>query len=88
MSYRDPADKHKYFDNDEMWENAQRMLKAAVDDMGVEYYEAEGEAAFYGRKHALALSAVVQSHPVYVLFKIALADKSCQRVLLEGGYRT
>ena len=29
-----------------MWENAQRMLKAAVDDMGVEYYEAEGEAAF------------------------------------------
>ena len=46
------------------------------------------EAVFYGRKHALALSAVVQSHPVYVLFKIALADKSCQRVLLEGGYRT
>ena len=46
------------------------------------------EAAFYGRKHALALSAVVQSHPVYVLFKIALADKSCQRVLLECGYRT
>ena len=50
LSYRDPADKHKYFDNDEMWENAQRMLKAAVDDMGVEYYEAEGEAAFYGPK--------------------------------------
>ena len=46
LSYRDPEDKHKYFDNDEMWENAQRMLKAAVDDMGVEYYEAEGEAAF------------------------------------------
>ncbi len=42
LSYRDPEDKHKYFDNDEMWENAQRMLKAAVDDMGVEYYEAEG----------------------------------------------
>ena len=50
LSYRDPEDKHKYFDNDEMWENAQRMLKAAVDDMGVEYYEAEGEAAFYGPK--------------------------------------
>ena len=43
LSYRDPEDKHKYFDNDEMWENAQRMLKAAVDDMGVEYYEAEGK---------------------------------------------
>jgi len=50
LSYRDPEDKHKYFDNDEMWENAQRMLKAAVDDMGVDYYEAEGEAAFYGPK--------------------------------------
>lgn len=47
-----------------------------------------GKTAFYGRKHALALSAVVQPHPVYVLFKIALADKACQRVLLEGGYRT
>ena len=50
LSYRDPEDTHKYFDNDEMWENAQRMLKAAVDDMGVDYYEAEGEAAFYGPK--------------------------------------
>ena len=47
-----------------------------------------GEAVFYGRKHALALSAVMQPHPVYVLFKIALADKTCLRVLLEGGYRT
>ena len=50
LSYRDPKDTHKYVDNDEMWENAQRMLKAAVDDRGVEYYEAEGEAAFYGPK--------------------------------------
>ncbi len=30
---RDPKDTHKYFDNDEMWENAQSMLKAAMDDM-------------------------------------------------------
>ena len=50
LSLRDPEDTHKYFDNDEMWENAQRMLKAAVDDMGVDYFEAEGEAAFYGPK--------------------------------------
>ncbi|MGT2926242.1 threonine--tRNA ligase [Streptococcus cuniculipharyngis] len=50
LSYRDPADKEKYFDNDEMWENAQAMLKAAMDDMELDYYEAEGEAAFYGPK--------------------------------------
>lgn len=50
LSYRDPNDKTKYFDNDAMWENAQGMLKAALDDMAVEYFEAEGEAAFYGPK--------------------------------------
>ncbi|MGT2866842.1 threonine--tRNA ligase [Streptococcus fryi] len=50
LSYRDPEDKEKYFDNDEMWENAQRMLKAAMDDMELDYFEAEGEAAFYGPK--------------------------------------
>lgn len=50
LSYRDPADKHKYYDNDDMWENAQAMLKAAMDDMELDYFEAEGEAAFYGPK--------------------------------------
>ncbi len=50
LSYRDPADKHKYYDNDDMWENAQAMLKAAMDDMDLDYFEAEGEAAFYGPK--------------------------------------
>jgi len=50
LSYRDPQDKAKYFDDDAMWEKAQSMLKAAMDDMGLDYYEAEGEAAFYGPK--------------------------------------
>lgn len=50
LSYRDPEDKEKYYDNDEMWENAQRMLKAAMDDLELDYFEAEGEAAFYGPK--------------------------------------
>ncbi|CYV14020.1 threonyl-tRNA synthetase [Streptococcus suis] len=50
LSYRDPEDKEKYYDNDEMWGNAQRMLKGAMDEMGVDYFEAEGEAAFYGPK--------------------------------------
>lgn len=50
LSYRDPQDKAKYFDDDAMWEKAQSMLKSAMDDMGLEYFEAEGEAAFYGPK--------------------------------------
>ncbi|KRM11638.1 threonine--tRNA ligase [Paucilactobacillus suebicus] len=50
LSYRDPKNTEKYFDDDEMWNNAQTMLKQAMDDMGLEYYEAEGEAAFYGPK--------------------------------------
>jgi threonyl-tRNA synthetase len=50
LSYRDPADAEKYFPNDEMWENSQRMLKEVVEDLGLPYYEAEGEAAFYGPK--------------------------------------
>ena len=50
LSYRDPEDKEKYYDDDEMWEKAQSMLKEAMDDLGLDYYEAEGEAAFYGPK--------------------------------------
>ena len=50
LSYRDPENKDKYFDDDAMWENAQTMLKAAMDELNLDYFEAEGEAAFYGPK--------------------------------------
>ncbi|PSA93470.1 threonine--tRNA ligase [Bacillus atrophaeus] len=50
LSYRDPEDTEKYFDDDEMWNKAQSMLKEAMDEIGSDYYEAEGEAAFYGPK--------------------------------------
>ncbi|WP_125711599.1 threonine--tRNA ligase [Companilactobacillus kedongensis] len=50
LSYRDPANTEKYFDDDEMWNRSQSMLKGAMDDLGLDYYEAEGEAAFYGPK--------------------------------------
>ncbi|MGB2872273.1 threonine--tRNA ligase, partial [Psychrobacillus psychrotolerans] len=50
LSYRDPQNKEKYFDNDEMWEKAQNMLKEAMDELGLDYFEAEDEAAFYGPK--------------------------------------
>ena len=50
LSYRDPADKEKYFDDDAMWEKAEYMLKEAMDEMELDYFEAVGEAAFYGPK--------------------------------------
>ena len=50
LSYRDPKNTDKYFANDEMWERSQKMLKGAMDDLGLDYVEAEGEAAFYGPK--------------------------------------
>lgn len=50
LSYRDPENKEKYFDDDEMWEKAQSMLKEAMDELGYDYFEAVGEAAFYGPK--------------------------------------
>ncbi len=50
LSYRDSEDKEKYMDDDEMWNKAETMLKEAVDEMGLPYVEAIGEAAFYGPK--------------------------------------
>lgn len=50
LSYRDPEDKEKYIDNDEMWDQAQTMLKETMDEMNLNYVEAIGEAAFYGPK--------------------------------------
>ncbi|MGF0030094.1 threonine--tRNA ligase [Staphylococcus pasteuri] len=50
LSYRDPEDKEKYFDDDEMWVKAEKMIKKASDELGLTYEEAIGEAAFYGPK--------------------------------------
>ncbi|HEI7234553.1 TPA: threonine--tRNA ligase [Staphylococcus aureus] len=50
LSYRDPEDKEKYFDDDHMWNKAENMLKEAADELGLSYEEAIGEAAFYGPK--------------------------------------
>lgn len=50
LSLRDKENKEKYYDDDEMWENAESELREIVKESGFEYYEAEGEAAFYGPK--------------------------------------
>ena len=50
LSLRDPEDKEKYFDDDNMWNEAETKLREVLNELGVEYFEAIGEAAFYGPK--------------------------------------
>ena len=50
LSLRDKANTEKYIDNDEMWETAENQLRAILKELNIDFYEAEGEAAFYGPK--------------------------------------
>lgn len=50
LSLRDPADKEKYFDDDQMWNEAENKLREVLNEIGMPYEEAIGEAAFYGPK--------------------------------------
>ena len=50
LSLRDKANTEKYIDNDEMWETAENQLRQILKELDIEFYEAEGEAAFYGPK--------------------------------------
>ena len=50
LSLRDPADKKKYHDDDEMWNNAETALREVLIELGINFTEEIGEAAFYGPK--------------------------------------
>ena len=50
LSLRDKENKEKYFDDDEMWENAENQLRQILTELNINFYEAKGEAAFYGPK--------------------------------------
>lgn len=50
LSLRDPMDKEKYFQDDEMWNRAENELRNVLNELNMPYYEAIGEAAFYGPK--------------------------------------
>ena len=50
LSLRDKDNKEKYIDNDEMWETAESQLREILNELNIDFYEAEGEAAFYGPK--------------------------------------
>ena len=59
LSLRDKNDKHKYFDDDEMWEMAESQLREILTELEIPFYEAEGEAAFYGPKLDVQIKTAV-----------------------------
>lgn len=50
LSLRDKENKEKYIDNDEMWDTAESQLREILTELKIDFYEAKGEAAFYGPK--------------------------------------
>ena len=59
LSLRDPQDKEKYFQDDEMWNNAENSLRKVLTELDVDYFEAIGEAAFYGPKLDILIKPAV-----------------------------
>src|SRR5579863_6081131 len=70
LSLRDPANKEKYVDNDEMWELGERMLREAMDALALPYKEARGEAAFYGPKLDIQLADVMGHEETYSTIQV------------------
>ncbi len=59
LSLRDKEDKVKYYDDDEMWDNAESQLREILKELNVNFYEAKGEAAFYGPKLDVQIKTVL-----------------------------
>jgi threonyl-tRNA synthetase len=70
LSLRDPANKEKYVDNDAMWELGERVLREALDSLGLKYREARGEAAFYGPKLDIQLADVMGHEETYSTIQV------------------
>ena len=94
LSLRDKNDTEKYFGNDELWEKSENELREVLKEYGVEFYEAEGEAAFYGPKldvqvksaigHDVTLSTVQLDYQLPEKFDIdyVAEDGSKQRAVV------
>ena len=89
LSLRDVKNKEKYFGNDELWEKSEAALRKILKDSGAEYYEAEGEAAFYGPKidvqvksaigHDITLSTVQLDYQLPEKFELEYIDENSQK---------
>jgi threonyl-tRNA synthetase len=70
LSLGDPANTEKYVANPEMWTLAERVLREAMDSLGLPYKEAPGEAAFYGPKLDIQLADVMGHEETYSTIQI------------------
>lgn len=90
LSLRDKEDKEKYFGNDILWEKSEKALREVLEEVGAEYYEAEGEAAFYGPKldvqvksaigHDVTLSTVQLDYQLPERFELTYIDEEGNKV--------
>lgn len=86
LSLRDKNNKEKYFGNDELWEKSENELREVLKEMNVEFYEAEGEAAFYGPKldvqvksalgHDVTLSTIQLDYQLPERFELTYVDEN------------
>ena len=90
LSLRDKNNKEKYFGNDELWEKSENELREVLNEMNVEFYEAEGEAAFYGPKldvqvksalgHDVTLSTIQLDYQLPERFELTYVDENGDKV--------
>lgn len=90
LSLRDKNNKEKYFGNDELWEKSENELREVLKEMDVEFYEAEGEAAFYGPKldvqvksalgHDVTLSTIQLDYQLPERFELTYVDENGNKV--------
>ena len=90
LSLRDKANAEKYFANDELWEKSEDALRKILKDSGADFYEAVGEAAFYGPKidvqvktalgHEVTLSTVQLDYQLPERFELEYIDENNDRV--------
>jgi threonyl-tRNA synthetase len=70
LSLRDPRNKEKYVDNDAMWDLGERVLREAMDGLGLQYRESPGDAAFYGPKVDIQLADVMGHEETYSTIQV------------------
>ena len=89
LSLRDPNDVEKYFGNDDLWEKSENQLREVLKELGVDYYEAIGEAAFYGPKldvqvksaigHDVTLSTIQLDYQLPERFELTYIDEKGEK---------
>lgn len=89
LSLRDKNDTEKYFGNDDLWEKSEQELRDVLNDLGVDYYEALGEAAFYGPKldvqvrsaigHDVTLSTIQLDYQLPERFELTYIDEKGEK---------